>query len=263
LSNSSLVRSGALSAILRVLLYLSVVALIALVFYVYHEMGWREIIGYYRYYLSPKRLGTFIASFGPFAALIFVMIQSVQVVAAPVPGEVTGFVGGLLFGKVAGTILSTIGLTLGSLLAFTIARAFGIRLVEKVVKKEYIDKFNSFINHKGLYIAYILFLIPGVPKDSLCYLLGLTHMKLLDFILMNVFGRLPGTMILTLQGDAVKHGRYQAFFWLLAATVVLTLGLYWARNYLISSLGRRIHLAVKKCKDERGKSHAVKGKDIE
>lgn len=206
-----------------------------LIFYAYQEGAWKEIFAYYRFFFDYNKLRSFILSFGPFAAVAFISLQILQVVFAPVPGEITGFVGGLLFGNLNGTIYSTIGLTVGSLCAFAISRLFGMRFVEKVVKQDYIDKFNFFVTHKGLNISFILFIIPGFPKDSLCYLLGLTHIKKFDFILMNVFGRLPGTLMLTMQGTAL-HGRdYQMFFVLLFASIVLTFTLYLARNVMIKA----------------------------
>lgn len=208
-------------------------ALIGFIFYVYHEGLWRQTLRWYRYFFELKRLQSFIMSFGPFAVLVFIVLQALQVVAAPVPGEITGFVGGLLFGKVAGTIYSTAGLTLGSLLAFGIARRFGSAFVHKIVKKEYIDRFDYFVTHRGVYVAFILFLVPGFPKDSLCYLLGLTRLRLLDFLLMNLFGRFPGTLMLGLQGDAVRNKDYAAFWTLLLSSILLVVAMYVARNYLV------------------------------
>jgi uncharacterized membrane protein YdjX (TVP38/TMEM64 family) len=207
--------------------------LIALIFYIYHEGLWRQTLHWYRYFFEFKRLRSFIVSFGPFSTVVFIILQALQVVIAPVPGEITGFVGGLLFGKVAGTFYSTIGLMLGSLLAFGIARRFGAAFVHKIVKREYIDRFDYFVTHRGLYVAFILFLIPGFPKDSLCYLLGLTRLRLLDFILMNLFGRFPGTLMLGLQGDAVRNKHYVAFWVLLLCSILLVVAMYVARNYLI------------------------------
>ena len=86
-------------------------------------------------------------------------------VAAPVPGEVTGFVGGMLFGTASGILYSTIGLTLGSWLAFVLARLAGRPLVEMVVKAETIKRYDYVMKHKGLFLAFLLFLIPGFPKD--------------------------------------------------------------------------------------------------
>lgn len=225
--------------------------LVFLIFYSYQEEAWKEIFAYYRFFFDYKKMRLFILSFGPFAAVMFVLIQSLQVVFAPVPGEITGFVGGLIFGNVLGTILSTIGLTLGSLVAFGISRFLGLRFVEKIVKKDYIDRFNHFVTHKGLNLSFVLFLIPGFPKDSLCYLLGLTHMRTTDFILINVFGRLPGTLILTMQGTAVHSEQYRFFFILFSTSIIVTFILYISRNTIVkfsSDIIRRIRRSFQKNK---------------
>lgn len=196
---------------------------------------------YYRFFLDPRKLQSFIASFGAYAKVVFVSVQALQVVFAPVPGEVTGFIGGYLFGNKWGTVYSTIGLMLGSSLAFGIARGLGMKFVEKVVKKEYIKKFNFFITHKGLYITFIFFVIPGFPKDSLCYLLGLTHMRFLDFFLMNLIGRLPGTLMLTFQGSAIKNENYLSFFVLLSVSIILVFVLYLSREYVLQRFSSAAH----------------------
>lgn len=228
-----LVNSLRNSRIARIIGLFCLAVLIVLIFYVYHEGLWKQILCWYRQFFDLRRLQTFIASFGPYSVLVFVVLQALQVVVAPVPGEITGFVGGLLFGKVAGTIYSTVGLTLGSLLAFGIARWLGAAFVHKIVKKEYIDRFDYFVTHRGLYVAFILFLVPGFPKDSLCYLLGLTRLRLLDFVLMNLFGRVPGTLMLGLQGDAVRNKDYTAFWVLLLFSILLVVVMYVGRNYLV------------------------------
>lgn len=223
------------SSVPRLFFILFVVAFICFIFYIYHAGAWRFILNYYKYFFEGRRLKAFLASFGPYAALAFVFLQVVQVVVAPVPGEVTGFVGGLLFGWLYGTLLSTVGLTAGALIAFWVARHFGSGLVRRIVKKEYFDRFDAFMaTHKALNIAFVFFLIPGFPKDSLCYILGLTRMRYLDFVLMNVCGRLPGTIILCMQGDAIRHGRFVSFWLLLAGSLALTVGLYFGRNFVVT-----------------------------
>ena len=259
----SIVKYRWLSVLLRIVAGLFLAALIGYIFYLYEQEGWKEVLFFYRHLLNPKRLRLFIESFGPFAAVVFVVVQALQVVFAPVPGEATGFVGGYLFGNVLGVILSTIGLTLGSIGAFYLARIFGLKLVERVVKPEYIKKFNDFVTHRGLYISYILFLIPGFPKDSLCYLLGVSHIKFLDFFLMNFLGRLPGTFILTFQGTAVKDARYKSFLVLLIGSAVVTLALYLTRNYAIKYLSGIIHRLKRKKKDGGGEPKPVEGKKVE
>jgi len=206
----------------------------------------------FKYFFSFTRLRDFILSFGALSEIVFVLLQALQVVFAPIPGEVTGFVGGYIYGKVFGTLLSTLGVVLGSLFAFEITRVFGTPLVKKVVKQEAMDRFDHFVTHRGLHIAFVLFLIPGFPKDSLCYLLGLTHLRRLDFLLMNIFGRLPGTLILTLEGDAIRTGKYQAFFVLVAGSIALAVLLYFFRNQIIHTLGL---IVVKLFKRHRHPDH--------
>ncbi len=238
---TKIVRSKKISYLLRSILALLAFVLVFLIFYSYQEGVWKEIFAYYRFFFDYKRLRVFILSFGPFAAVVFILIQALQVVFAPVPGEITGFVGGLIFGNVLGAVYSTMGLMLGSLTAFGIARFLGLRFVEKIVKKDYIDRFNHFVTHKGLNVSFILFLIPGFPKDSLCYLLGLTHMRTIDFILINIFGRLPGTLMLTMQGTAVHSEQYQHFFVLFSTSIILTFVLYISRNVLVKFFIGIIH----------------------
>jgi uncharacterized membrane protein YdjX (TVP38/TMEM64 family) len=242
----ALFKWNSLSFFLSLILLSSMVTIIIIIFYLYHEGLWQEILVYYKYFFEPARLRKFITSFGPYAPPIFVFLQCIQVFLAPIPGDVTGFVGGLLFGKAMGTVLSTLGLLAGSLFAFSLSRIFGMTLVERAVKKKYVDRFDHFIMHKGFHLTFILFLVPGFPKDSLCYLLGISHMRYRDFIIMNLFGRLPGTLLLTWQGDAVRNGKYQEFLVLLFATIVLMLALFFARNYIVKFLSYSVHLIIQK-----------------
>ncbi len=237
----ALVKSKAGSRFCRSCLAVFTIALLVLVSYVYHEGLWRDIFHFYKYFFDIKNLEVYLASLGYWEIPVFILLQVLQVVFAPIPGEVTGFVGGYLFGNVWGAFFSTIGLVTGSILAFYIARTLGIRFVERVVKKTFIDKFNSFVTHKGLYITFILFLLPGFPKDSLCYLLGLTHMRIVDFILINLIGRLPGTIMLTIQGSAVKEGQYVSFFIILVISVLLTGLLYVIREFAVQWMSRMLN----------------------
>ena len=137
---------------------------------------------------NRERIVAFINSFDPYDQFAFMGVQAFQVVVAPIPGEVTGFIGGYLYGPVMGTLYSTIGLTLGSWLAFGLAHFFGLPLVEKFVKPELVQKFDRFMRKKGALYAFILFLIPGFPKDSLCYVIGLSHIPVGTFLLIVIAG---------------------------------------------------------------------------
>jgi uncharacterized membrane protein YdjX (TVP38/TMEM64 family) len=172
-----------------------------------------------RFFTSKSRVSAFVASFGPYAPLIFIGLQILQVLLAPIPGELTGFIGGYLFGIGAGFIYSSAGLILGSWAAFLISRRLGLPVVRRFVGKEIMDKFDYLMEHQGAFFSFIFFLIPGLPKDYFCYLLGLSPMHVLTFLVISTVGRIPGTLLLTMQGQAVRSEDYRAFF------VILGLGL--------------------------------------
>jgi uncharacterized membrane protein YdjX (TVP38/TMEM64 family) len=180
-------------------------------------------LGLIRYFTDQRFLVHFITEHRAYAAFIFIGLQALQVVAAPVPGEVSGFVGGMLFGTVTGVLYSTLGLTLGSWLAFVIARVAGRPFVERVVNPDTIKRYDYIMKHKGLFLAFLLFLIPGFPKDYLCYLLGLGHMGQRDFLMVSTSGRLLGTVLLTVEGSLFRNKRYVAFFTVLGISILLIL----------------------------------------
>ncbi len=169
-------------------------------------------LGIVEYFTNRHLLTHFFTEHRTNAVVIFVGLQALQVVAAPVPGEVTGLVGGFFFGNARGILYSTVGLTLGSWLAFLLARFAGRPLVEMVVNSQTIKRYDYVMKHKGLFLAFLMFLIPGFPKDILCYLLGLGHMRQRDFLLVSTSGRLLGTALLTLGGSFLRGKHYGAFF---------------------------------------------------
>jgi len=178
---------------------------------------------WYIFLSSKEKVRAWLFSFGSAAPLMFIFIQGMQVVFAPIPGEATGFLGGYLFGIVKGFIYSSIGLTMGSTLAFLLGRWLEIHFVEKVVKKETLAKFDFIIERQGALLAFLFFLVPGFPKDYLCFILGLSQMPLRVFLIINIIGRMPGTFLLTLQGANVYKGNYLTFFILLGLFLVVGL----------------------------------------
>ncbi len=179
--------------------------------------------GLFHFFLDKERLIKFLNDLGPLAFVGFILLQTCQVVAAPIPGEVTGLLGGFVFGKITGIILSTIGLTIGSFIAFTLSRTFGRPFVERVVSPSTLRRFDYLLHHKGAFIIFLLFLIPGFPKDYLCYILGLGHLSTSEFLLIGATGRLLGTVMLTLGGDYLRHEEYYKFFILTGIALVVIL----------------------------------------
>jgi uncharacterized membrane protein YdjX (TVP38/TMEM64 family) len=192
-------------------------AVIAGVLYLLFPLGMVE------YFTNRHLLTHVIIQHRTNAVFIFIGLQILQVVAAPVPGEVTGFVGGIMFGTLGGIVYSTIGLTIGSWIAFSLARMAGRPLVEKIVNPATINRYDYVMRHKGIFLTFLMFLIPGFPKDLLCYLLGLGHMRHRDFLIVSTSGRLLGTVLLTLGGSFLRNERYGAFFTVLSIGIAIIL----------------------------------------
>jgi uncharacterized membrane protein YdjX (TVP38/TMEM64 family) len=173
-----------------------------------------------------------VESFGWAAPLVFIGIQIAQVIAAPVPGEATGFIGGYLFGTLAGFIYSTIGLSIGSLINFGIGRLLGERYLRRLVSQERFRRMDRLVNRQGLIALFIMFLIPGFPKDYLSLALGLSTLPVKLFALITCVGRMPGTLMLSLQGAALYDRSYGLLAVVAGASLVLILLTYRYREAL-------------------------------
>ena len=131
-----------------------------------------------RLYVDKKFLKQTLRQWGVLAPLVFIGLQALQVIISPIPGEATGFLGGYLFGEWLGLIYSTIGLTLGSVVAFWIGRWLGEHYVRNLVSKETWARLGFIVEAEGAILCFIIFVIPGLPKDMMCYLFGISPMPL-------------------------------------------------------------------------------------
>jgi uncharacterized membrane protein YdjX (TVP38/TMEM64 family) len=194
---------------------------------------WEELEDLRASQVRKERIITFLSSFGPYSSAVFVVLQALQVVISPIPGELTGIVGGYVYGQTYGFILSTIGLTLGSWVAFELSSILGRPFVEKLFKKEILHKFDFLTTNTGATIAFLLFLIPGFPKDILCYILGLSRMRLSTFLIVSIVGRIPGTYLLTIQGASVRNEDYwtTVILSVISAALLFAAYLYRARLF--------------------------------
>ena len=197
-----------------------------------------------RLYVDKRFLKHTLREWGVLAPVIFIGLQALQVIIAPIPGELTGILGGYLFGQRVGLLYSTIGLTLGSVAAFAVGRWLGARYVQRLVSPEIWHKMGFIVEAEGAILCFIVFLIPGLPKDMICYLFGLSPMPFWVFTVVSTFGRIPGTWILSAQGAHAASGDYLQVILLTALVVAAALPLYYYRNRLVDCLrGNRRHAA--------------------
>jgi len=197
---------------------------------------YREFV---RFYSDRREVKAFLASFGPYAPVPFIVLQALQVVFAPIPGEATGFLGGYVFGTWLGFLYSSIGLALGSTAAFGLGRWLGSHVVRRLVSDSVYHKFDFIARTGGELVALVFFLIPGFPKDYLCFLLGVSPIPFGTFLIISTFGRLPGTWLLSIQGAKVRGAHYLEFVIFLAIAAAAALLAYNYREAILQWLHRR------------------------
>lgn len=171
---------------------------------------------------KPQQLKDALNSFGWKGVLVFILLQILQVVVAAIPGEFVQLAGGYLYGSWLGTLYSLMGIITGSVIVFFIARFLGYPIVRAFVSQKNLDKFNFMMNSNKSEVAmFLLFLIPGIPKDILTYIAGLTPIKPLRFFIIITIGRLPALFGSSVIGSSTQKGDYLLVVILSAAALVL------------------------------------------
>ena len=187
-----------------------------------------------RLYVDKHFLKRTLREWGVLAPVIFMALQALQVIISPIPGEATGILGGYLFGQWLGLLYSTIGLTVGSVVAFAIGRWLGAHYVKNFVSEQTWNRLGFIVEAEGAVLCFIIFLIPGLPKDIVCYLFGISPMPLWVFALVSSLGRIPGTWVLSAQGAHTAAGDYQQVILVTAVAVAVALPLYYYRHRIMT-----------------------------
>jgi uncharacterized membrane protein YdjX (TVP38/TMEM64 family) len=189
-----------------------------------------------RLFGSPQTLREWIRATGVVAPLVFVAVQAFQVVFFFVPGEIPQVAGGYLFGLWKGTLLSLAGITLGATFNFMISRLLGVPFVNALFNPQNVQRTRRIANSTKARLSFFLFfLIPGIPKDILCYVAGLSVMKLHIFLVFSTLGRVPGILGSALIGDAAADRR-----WILAGTVFFIAVLLFVLGFLFRGRIQRL-----------------------
>ena len=155
--------------------------------------------------LDIERLQRFLESMGFWAPLIFVLLQLLQVVFAPIPGNVITLAGALVFGFWEGFLLSSAAIAVGSLLCFGLGRRLGKAALRKWLKPARFDKYDKFISDeknkaRTYMLLFLCLLFPFMPDDLLCLLAGVTSIRFRTFAIMVVLARPWGLLAAALLG---------------------------------------------------------------
>lgn len=188
-----------------------VLALAALTIY------WREPL--WDMLTDQGRLRAWITGFGVWAPFAAVMLVTVKVLIAPIPGQIVGTVNGYLFGTWWGTFYSMIGVTLGTGLAMGLGRAFGRPFVVRIIPSATLGWLDGLAQRRGPVFFFLIYLLPFTPDDVISYLAGLTTLPLGPVLILGTLARLPGMIVGNWFGANVPN--FTAWEWALIGVFIL------------------------------------------
>jgi uncharacterized membrane protein YdjX (TVP38/TMEM64 family) len=180
---------------------------------------WKPLVAFFG---SPERIGSWVKGAGIVAPLAFMLIQIIQVVVFVIPGEVAQIAGGYLFGPFLGTVYSIIGITVGSVVNFVLGRKLGVPFVTGLFGAEKTEKFETLTSSPKAQVGFfLLFVVPGIPKDILCYVAGISRMRLPAFLAVSMIGRLPGIIGSSWIGSSAEKGNWTVTIVIAVVAIVL------------------------------------------
>ena len=196
-------------------------------------VGWFVGRPMLRFARQPERFRAWVDAHGLGGKAAYVGMVILQVIVALIPGEPLEISGGYAFGAIWGTGLCLLGATLGSLLVFALVRRWGIALVEVFFPPEKLRSLRFLQSSpKRDALFWLIFAVPGTPKDLLCYFAGLTDLSWRKWLLICTVGRLPSILTSTVGGNALGTKDYRFALLVFAATL------------LVSAVGWLIYRAV-------------------
>ena len=183
---------------------------------------------------SREDFRDYVRSFGVLAPAVMLGLQILQVFIALIPGELVESAAGFILGPWLGTLVCYLGIALASALILTLTRRYGVKLVEVFISREKINELRFLsTEQKRNALIFLLFFIPGTPKDLLTYFVGLTDIKLGTFLLLSMVARIPSVITSTFGGHLLGEERYIGAVILYGVTGLLSLlGLMGYNRYL-------------------------------
>lgn len=178
-----------------------------------------------RFVSEPEKFRLWVDEHGIWGRLAFIGMVIFQIIVAIIPGEPLEIGAGYAFGTVEGTILCLIGAVLGGAIVVLLVRRYGIKLVEVFFPKEKIMSLRFMQDSRRLeLLVFIVFMIPGTPKDLLCYAVGLTNLRMRDWLWISLVARIPSIITSTIGGNALGERNYVFAAAVFAVTLFISLG---------------------------------------
>ncbi|MDK2801861.1 MAG: VTT domain-containing protein [Oscillospiraceae bacterium] len=154
-----------------------------------------------------KNFSEYIKSKGIFGTLIFILIIIVQVVISIIPGEPIEILAGVIYGSIYGYLICSIGITIGTIIVYNLVKHFGHNILKKIYNHPKFLKLKFLKKQKSVTtIVFLLFLIPGTPKDTLIYFIPILPIPPIKFFIISYIARIPSILSSTFAGSTLVGG---------------------------------------------------------
>ena len=185
------------------------------------------------------RLVERVRNAGPAGVFILLGMQFLQIIVAFIPGEVVQLAAGLMYGPLGGTLIVLLGCVISSSIIYWLVHKLGAPFVQGMVSTEHLEKFKTFEKTGKLeIIVFILFLIPGLPKDVFTYIVPLTDLSYKKFITLTTIGRIPGVVASTYAAAGFASGNIIGPVVVLAVVALIAVVAIIFREKIMAVLGR-------------------------
>lgn len=172
-------------AIIKFAVLILIVAGVPLYIYLFH----RDLISQFS---SFDDVVVYLRQYRQFSVPIYLAAEVLQIMIFILPGQVFQFAAGYLFGFLPGLIYTFIGALIGTTITFYMARLLGSDAVQLMIGDEKSKHYSVLLSSKKAYlITFLIYLIPGLPKDAVCYAAGVSGIRFLPFLVISVAGRMP------------------------------------------------------------------------
>ncbi|MEJ2734085.1 MAG: TVP38/TMEM64 family protein [Anaerolineae bacterium] len=178
-------------------------------------LWWRPI---YDFVANQEAVRVWVEGLGGWGPVAIILLEMIQALLAPVPGQAIEAASGYLYGPWLGALYPLIGMALGSTITFSLARWFGRPLVIRLIGQQSMDRMDDLVRRGGALFFFLIWLLPFAPDDLACVAAGLTPMPARQFIILMLVGRVPGISVSVWIG--ANLARIQPVWW-----VVLFIGI--------------------------------------
>jgi uncharacterized membrane protein YdjX (TVP38/TMEM64 family) len=186
---------------------------------------------------SAERVVDYLKANSSIAALLIICIQIVQVVICFLPGQPVQFAASYMFGVARGFAFSITGALIGTVISFYLAKLLGNDAMNLFFGEEKVRDYKKKLDSgRGLLLAFLIYLIPGIPKDIVSYVAGISDMRFRPFLLVATVGRIPGMLGSLMLGHFFGRQDYRAMIIIAVIIAVILLICYIKRDALIGFL---------------------------